>query len=780
MRNLTESQQSVVRHLSIALGSLSMAISLFVIVFHLLRRRTSVTGGKRRIDEPVLWLSFACFFAPLFNMHLGSFGDSFCSIEAAGNQFFYLSSFVWVTCIAHQLYTVFVRNNSRASRKHSLIYHGLGWGFPAVTVIILLLSGKFDNSASENSYEWCWITENSWKFALFYVPLFILLAINVVVYVVIVIIVYKRYRSMLGLRKSFYPAATTRSTFARQTIFWALRVSLYLMVFIVTRIGSLINRFYELTHQGYSPFGLMVLHAVTQSLQGFLFGLIYIYHERALGEVILLVRSDGRNDTFMTLEKRGLANFSRFDELEEEEEEDAESQNFSLADKRFYNTIIHMVTSLDLLSHQQLNQILKQLKILESNCSCSISVSFKSLYVHILSKTFVVLREGLIFDNVHEETLVERKTQKSTLKREPENKETRKSYLDFVANFCDETEIGAILESLFERKEFQEAFSVFNYVHSHKLNLPIRIIKSAVDAAIKERNITLLYQILGWLKRTGLARKFGSRTVIIPKFTRTQSEYSSLSKISLKNVNMIVPQNFSSMKSGRSAFPSGPVMSDTLFGLCFLGFLGVGLSMELINPLILHHEDWEPTVFLLLIFFGLAADRYMGSGKVYRSVERGLRRIFTDDAVRTSRCEAAFLLSGYLLGIPYLFFQPNGEALIRHHRTLLELVVNTENDSLESMTSLSLAAESAIDGLFFEINPDKIWRFVDKLDESMWTQFGCRKEDWKDCKRFLLERAYSDAEQILNAFCKEHLFLADKMLSGASAGECIVSLERVL
>ncbi|EME30756.1 uncharacterized protein Gasu_19950 [Galdieria sulphuraria] len=377
------------------------------------------------------------------------------------------------------------------------------------------------------------------------------------------------------------------------------------------------------------------------------------------------------------------------------------------------------------------------------------------------------------------------------------SKETRKSYLDFVANFCDETEIGAILESLFERKEFQEAFSVFNYVHSHKLNLPIRIIKSAVDAAIKERNITLLYQILGWLKRTGLARKFGSRTVIIPKFTRTQSEYSSLSKISLKNVNMIVPQNFSSMKSGRSAFPSGPVMSDTLFGLCFLGFLGVGLSMELINPLILHHEDWEPTVFLLLIFFGLAADRYMGSGKVYRSVERGLRRIFTDDAVRTSRCEAAFLLSGYLLGIPYLFFQPNGEALIRHHRTLLELVVNTENDSLESMTSLSvresellykylvwmcsgLAAESAIDGLFFEINPDKIWRFVDKLDESMWTQFGCRKEDWKDCKRFLLERAYSDAEQILNAFCKEHLFLADKMLSGASAGECIVSLERVL
>jgi len=270
-------------------------------------------------------------------MHLGSYGDSFCSIEAAGNQFFYLSSFVWVTCIAHQLYTVFVRNNSRASGEHSLLYHCLGWGFPAFTVIILLLSGKLDSSVSgSSSYEWCWITENSWRFALFYVPLFVMLSINIVVYIVIVVIVYKRYRSMLGLKKSLYPAATTRSTFARQTIFWALRVSLYLMVFIVTRIGSLINRFYQLTHQGYSPFGLMVLHAVTQSLQGFLFGLIYIYHERALGEVVLFIRrkwsrrGDLREDSFIALEKRGLAHFSQFDE-DEEEEDDMESQSSSLA-----------------------------------------------------------------------------------------------------------------------------------------------------------------------------------------------------------------------------------------------------------------------------------------------------------------------------------------------------------------------------------------------------------------------------------------------------------------
>lgn len=47
-----------------------------------------------------------------------------------------------------------------------------------------------------------------------------MLSINIVVYIVIVVIVYKRYRSMLGLKKSLYPAATTRSTFARQTIFW--------------------------------------------------------------------------------------------------------------------------------------------------------------------------------------------------------------------------------------------------------------------------------------------------------------------------------------------------------------------------------------------------------------------------------------------------------------------------------------------------------------------------------------------------------------------------------
>lgn len=108
------------------------------------------------------------------------------------------------------------------------------------------------------------------------------------------------------------------------------------MVFIVTRIGSLVNRFYELTHQGYSPFGLMVLHAVTQSLQGFLFGLIYIYHERALEEIILLVRrkwsrrSDERNDTFVALDKGGFANFSSFNDVEDDEEDEVESQSISM------------------------------------------------------------------------------------------------------------------------------------------------------------------------------------------------------------------------------------------------------------------------------------------------------------------------------------------------------------------------------------------------------------------------------------------------------------------
>jgi len=330
------------------------------------------------------------------------------------------------------------------------------------------------------------------------------------------------------------------------------------------------------------------------------------------------------------------------------------------------------------------------------------------------------------------------------------------SYLDFVANFRDEAEIGAILDSLFERSKFQEAFSILDYARLNKLNLPTRVIKvgisitwiqnhtqffsqSAVDAAIKERNITLLYQGLIWLKRTGLARRFDSRKVSLPKLTSDDVEYDAFSKIAIKNVGTIVPQVASTMKSGRAGFPSGPVMSDTLFGLCFLGFLGVGLSMELINPLILHHEDWEPTMFLLLIFFGLATDRYVGSGKVYRSVERGLRRIFSDDAVRTSRCEAAFLLSGYLLGIPYLFFQPNGDALLRHHRTLLELVDQNQDHpkSLHDTESelfykylvwmcSGLAAESAIDGLFFEIDPDKIWRFVEKLDESIWKPFGKR------------------------------------------------------
>eukprot|EP00871_Galdieria_phlegrea_P001931 jgi/Galph1/2739/GphlegSOOS_G1402.1 len=373
---------------------------------------------------------------------------------------------------------------------------------------------------------------------------------------------------------------------------------------------------------------------------------------------------------------------------------------------------------------------------------------------------------------------------------------------ELVDMISEETKSVALLEALLSEQKFKECLSLLKHFHSCELSLPLRIVKSSVDAAIKAKDLTFLYQSLFWLMKIGVASHFASRELSLPNLENRQSDSSIIVSNNDRwltvNTRFQLPKELDAMRVMTTPFPSGRIMSDTLVGLCFLGFFSVGLSMELVNPVVFHHSDLEPTVFLLLIFIGLTADRYMGSGKVYRSVERGLRRIFADDAVRASRCEAAFLLTGYLLGIPYLFFRPNARALVMHHQKLLKLMWNTqmEVDGCGNKTTCTkelekelfykyvvwmcsgLAAEYGIDGLFFEVNPDSIRKFVESFDHDTLEEFGCQ-ENWKACKELLLDSAYHEAANLLDVFSKEHMILADKMLSGASAGECVSTLEQL-
>jgi len=72
---------------------------------------------------------------------------------------------------------------------------------------------------------------------------------------------------------------------ARAVGFRGLKASLYLVVFIVTRTGSSVNRFHELAHPDSPSFALKMFHVICSGLQGFFYGLVYIYNEKVIARI---------------------------------------------------------------------------------------------------------------------------------------------------------------------------------------------------------------------------------------------------------------------------------------------------------------------------------------------------------------------------------------------------------------------------------------------------------------------------------------------------------------
>mmetsp|Transcript_20475 Transcript_20475/g.54614 ORF Transcript_20475/g.54614 Transcript_20475/m.54614 type:complete len:318 (-) Transcript_20475:133-1086(-) len=270
--------QSTIFILAVTLGSVSILSSLAVILLHAFFR-----APHRRLNDPVLWLSVACLFAPLSNMEIGSMGPWSCWFEAMANQFFYLASFFWVTCIGHQLYRVILHSATPEDDTYMPTYHAVSWGLPALSVVILSFIGGFDTEKSSGT-DWCWVSSTGAKIVFFYIPLVAMLFINAVVYLVIIVTIYRRYTEALDVGVSTFGEQRPMH-FARQTMSWGLRASIYLIVFVLTRMGSLANRIHQVLHGGRSSTALRVLHTVTVSIQGLLYALVYVYNERVLGRL---------------------------------------------------------------------------------------------------------------------------------------------------------------------------------------------------------------------------------------------------------------------------------------------------------------------------------------------------------------------------------------------------------------------------------------------------------------------------------------------------------------
>jgi len=181
-----------------------------------------------------------------------------CRVQAGGIQFFAISSFLWITCLAFHAFNILCRKkNEEALRAYFKFYFIICYLIPAVSVTACIISESFGETEDA---VWCWITHEhqDMRFAVYYIPLVVLWIFNVTIY----FLLSKESQSSLSYG---YIMKEGRK-----------RLRLYILVFVVAKAPALINRLFNLFLSDRKLFTLFLLQALFDSLFGFFEAMVYI------------------------------------------------------------------------------------------------------------------------------------------------------------------------------------------------------------------------------------------------------------------------------------------------------------------------------------------------------------------------------------------------------------------------------------------------------------------------------------------------------------------------
>lgn len=211
----------------LSLGLCSIAILSCVIILFLILRRSEQLPSLFKTSSMVIFLAISdlslCVFSITARSITSPCSGVFCKYQALANQFFEFSSFLWCMCICNssyqsvlKLFSNSVNNNSHShrdgytslshhrgnqfypikinipsnpDRNIMIVYHLISWGFPLLSVIIMLAT--FSNGYSGHA---CWLVTTSssqsyqsvlplWAAVLFYlIPLIMIQIFNMYVF----------------------------------------------------------------------------------------------------------------------------------------------------------------------------------------------------------------------------------------------------------------------------------------------------------------------------------------------------------------------------------------------------------------------------------------------------------------------------------------------------------------------------------------------------------------------------------------------------------------------
>jgi len=185
---------------------------------------------------------FSVFWLPWYRYH-----SLLCQMQAAGLQYFELSSALWAFCIACTLFLVFYIEREDAGPFMSA-FHALSWLGPIPVILLCFGYDLFGNTGAN----WCWIATPKYRLYIF-IPCLALILVNAVMYF------------LTRRRLSYSPMYTSLRR----------RMALYLLAESLCQFPGFVNWIQNNIDPGNPIFLLYVFQAIFQPLQGFFHAFVY-------------------------------------------------------------------------------------------------------------------------------------------------------------------------------------------------------------------------------------------------------------------------------------------------------------------------------------------------------------------------------------------------------------------------------------------------------------------------------------------------------------------------
>jgi hypothetical protein len=176
----------------------------------------------------------------------------------------------------------------------------------------------------------------------------------------------------------------------------------------------------------------------------------------------------------------------------------------------------------------------------------------------------------------------------------------------------------------------------------------------------------------------------------------------------------------------------------------------------------------------------------LGTGQITGVVVKGYTRLLTADPEREAACEAAALVTAYILGLPCYAFRSN----VLEATSLVTMTTTTSAaaDSASSSSSLvfrilvwlmaPVAMESSSHPILIFSDPNEASAFMDRCEELFGTDDD--RVFWNDANRDLvLKWVYTEADLLLRDNKRIAQDLGQRLAGGAATiGDCVAVLEQ--